>query len=229
MTKKDVEKCLKDFCEQKQIEMPANDIKRIVDGLECDWEKKYKPRLITKNLLHDTYEDYLQMKGARMPLRQINSATPMVYDGVEVRSVAKKIDDLLFIQNKHLFELYKDIDTNKDGHVCTSDLSSYLQQRTNLSKPEIDTFIASIGKPNNQLISFQEFHSRIYPGFSQNENYNPGSRFTNVIGITNLDANEQKKDYKNTINFIENARKGFKVSGLNGNCELTSLLLWRQV
>lgn len=205
--------------------MSSIELRRIVDCLEHDWEKKYDPKQVIKNIINDSYEDFLGKKSKRMPMRQNYSATPTVHDGVKLKEVTKKIDDHIFIQNRNLYNLYKDIDVNKDGHVCINDLSKYLQNRTNLSRPEVETFLSSLDKPPNQPFSFQEFHSKIYPGFSQKENYNPGAKLTNVIGIKSIDPNKQRDEYKKNIDFIENVRKSYKVSGIHDNCKLISLFL----
>ena len=201
------------------------ELQKIVESLDCNWDKKYYSNQVMKNLMNDTYEDFLKKNTKRMPVKKYNSADPVVHENIKLSEISKKIDDQLFIQNKNLYTLYKDVDLNKDGHVCIKDLSNYLHNTLNIPKPEADTFVAMLNKPSNEPLSFQEFHKQIYPGFSQKENYNPGAIMTNVMGITNIDPQKQKENCMKNINFIENVRKGFRVTNIQDNCNFIRLFI----
>lgn len=196
---------------------------------EKEWDGNYDKDQIVRNLVNYDYEDFLLKKFKRRnpkdyPKENISENKEIRYNQQEMKSIGRKVDDLLFINNKNSFKLFKEVDRNNDGHVCQTDLEDHLHKRLNVNKEEAKAFTKAIYN-NQKVLSYRDFHSKLFPGFSQKENYQPGTKFSNVLGLKGNDL-ENKLDKLPEISvFMDTVKEQFKIKKPDDNCWLNSLFL----
>ena len=229
--KQGLEKFFDGFCKEKNIQLEKDDLTKMLGCFEREWDGKYRPDQLIRNLVNYTYEDFLSKKYERHNPKPYPEQTSIGQDKPEfskkeMRNIARKVDDLLFISAKDCYKLYKEVDRNKDGHVCKRDLEDHLRDRLNLGAQQSKAFVDKVCQ-DKEILNYNEFHSLLFPGFSQKDNYKPGTKFNNVLGLQGSDANTRIQNLTNDADMREKMKDNFRLKDSSENCRLISLLLWR--
>lgn len=218
-----------DFCKEKEINFKQEDFNKMLGCFEKEWDGNYNKDQIVKNLVNYGFEDFLLKKYKRKnpkeyPKDKTNENNERKYNEQEMKFIGRKVDDLLFINNKNSFKLFKEVDRNNDGHVCQTDLENHLHKRLNIDKEEAKAFTNSIYN-NQKVLSYRDFHQKLFPGFSQKKNYQPGTKFTNVLGLKGNEPESRLNKLSDTNAFMETVKEQFKIKKPEDNCGINRFLL----
>ena len=229
--KQGLEQFFEGYCKEKEIQLEKNDLTKMLGCFEKEWDGCYKPDQLIVNLVNYTYEDFLAKRYMRHNPKPYSNQHDTNADNPnfshrEMKEIARKVDDLLFLHAKDCFKLYKEIDRNKDGHVCKRDLEDHLRDRLDLGALQSKAFVNKVCG-DNEILTYKDFHTKIFPGFSQKENYKPGTKFNNVLGLKGGDANVRLNNLDNDAEVREKMKDNFRLKDSSENCKITSLLLCR--
>lgn len=129
----------------------------------------------------------------------------------EMQRVLEKIDCSIFDRKKTHFQLYKQLDQDKDGYVSGNDICEYLEKNNITTANEAQTFLRHLGVQRHQVLFYKELHQKIYENFPQQKMQSEKENQKNIMGLREPDPEKMLAKVRDAKEFFYRLKDSYRV------------------